>query len=129
NVGAAQRPVRTDPALPRPAGRVTIVTVPSPSEKGGYFAPPPISPASTPPTLLWLSADALSTLTKARETGTIFKALPGVDSHPSLVQPSLEACAEFKVSPETHLGYSATWFSLSAAGIAMTRRLLRAVPK
>ena len=97
--------MRTDPALPRPAGRVTIVTVPSPSEKGGYFAPPPISPASTPPTLLWLSADALSTLTKARETGTIFKALPGVDSHPSLVQPSLEACAEFKVSaaaPKRH---------------------------
>ena len=44
------------------------------------------------------------------------------------VKPTLSQSIEFKIMPEVHAGYSATWFALSLAGVFMTKKLLR-VPK
>ncbi|GMH56123.1 hypothetical protein TL16_g02063 [Triparma laevis f. inornata] len=46
-----------------------------------------------------------------------------------LLKPDIVQAVEFKISPETHAGYAATWFSLSTAGIILTRKLLRQMPK
>ena len=46
-----------------------------------------------------------------------------------LMRPGKEQAVEFKVAPETHAGYAATWFALSGAGAVMTRKLLRKMPK
>jgi len=46
-----------------------------------------------------------------------------------LHRPDREQAVEFKVGPETHAGYAATWFALSGAGAVMTRNLLRKMPK
>ena len=40
------------------------------------------------------------------------------------VRPTAEAASEFKISPFVHAGYSFTWYSLSVAGVYMTRELL-----
>jgi cytochrome oxidase assembly protein ShyY1 len=42
------------------------------------------------------------------------------------VRPTLESLQEFKVSPAVHAAYAFTWFSLSLAGLIMTRRLATA---
>jgi cytochrome oxidase assembly protein ShyY1 len=41
------------------------------------------------------------------------------------VRPTAEAASEFKISPFVHAGYAITWYSLSAAGVYMTRELLQ----
>ena len=46
-----------------------------------------------------------------------------------LLRPDRDQAVEFKVGPETHAGYAATWFALSGAGAVMTRNLLRKMPK
>ena len=38
--------------------------------------------------------------------------------------PPVMAMAEFKTSPEVHMGYAATWYGLSVAGTIMTRKLI-----
>jgi cytochrome oxidase assembly protein ShyY1 len=43
------------------------------------------------------------------------------------VRPTAEAASEFKISPFVHAGYAFTWYSLSAAGIFMTRELFQRV--
>lgn len=40
------------------------------------------------------------------------------------IKPSIETVGEFKVLPPTHAGYAFTWFSLSGAGMYMTRKLI-----
>ena len=39
-------------------------------------------------------------------------------------RPTAEAASEFRISPAVHAGYAFTWYSLSAAGLYMTRKLL-----
>ena len=41
------------------------------------------------------------------------------------VRPTAEAASEFKISPIVHAGYAFTWYSLSMAGVYMTRQLLQ----
>lgn len=41
------------------------------------------------------------------------------------LRPSVEHVGDFKVTPATHVGYAATWYGLSLAGVYMTRMLLR----
>jgi len=40
------------------------------------------------------------------------------------VRPTAEAASEFEISPAVHAGYAITWYSLSAAGLYMTRKLV-----
>ena len=118
---------------PCPTGEVTVATIRVKAENGGMFAPPPISPNTATPTLLWLSQKGMADLARMEEerTTVLFKEVRSPDKERTrqLLQPSLEAAVEFKVTPETHVGYAATWFSLSAAGVVMTRKLLKSVPK
>jgi len=39
-------------------------------------------------------------------------------------RPTPAAASEFEISPAVHAGYAFTWYSLSAAGLYMTRKLL-----
>ena len=40
------------------------------------------------------------------------------------LQPPVTSISAFKTSPAVHMGYSATWFGLSGAGLYMTRKLI-----
>ena len=40
------------------------------------------------------------------------------------VQPPVSTIGNFKTTPATHMGYAATWFGLSGAGLYMTRKLI-----
>lgn len=63
------------------------------------------------------------TAAAATTTTTSATALPA-SSSPWPVQPTADKVGDFKVSPAVHVGYAATWYGLSAAGIYMTRMLL-----
>ena len=130
-----------DDGWDRPAGETSVVTVTSAAEKGGFFAPPPVREISwarrgnfrKQVNLLWLSEEALRDATNLRSPAfELYREVHGGESREAavngrpLVKPSLAQAIEFKVSPQTHAGYAATWFSLSGAGIFMTRKLLRA---
>ncbi|GMI22396.1 hypothetical protein TrCOL_g248 [Triparma columacea] len=123
----------------RPEGVVDLTAVTSSTEKGGMFSPPPISPflkdnGRPQPTLLWLEEGAVRSVSGVDEAKEprlrVFKEVArggggGGGGRRELVRPTAEQAVEFKVGPETHAGYAATWFSLSAAGVIMTRKLLR----
>jgi surfeit locus 1 family protein len=40
------------------------------------------------------------------------------------LQPPVSSIGNFKTTPATHVGYAATWFGLSGAGLYMTRKLI-----
>lgn len=40
------------------------------------------------------------------------------------LQPPVSSVGNFKTTPATHMGYAATWFGLSGAGLYMTRKLI-----
>ena len=40
------------------------------------------------------------------------------------LQPPVSTVGNFKTTPATHIGYAATWFGLSGAGLYMTRKLI-----
>jgi surfeit locus 1 family protein len=40
------------------------------------------------------------------------------------LQPLVSLVGNFRTTPAIHVGYAATWFGLSAAGIYMTRKLI-----
>lgn len=50
---------------------------------------------------------------------------PSHNSRQWPVRPTAEAASEFKISPFVHAGYAFTWYSLSVAGVYMTRELLQ----
>lgn len=131
----------------RPSSRVSLEAVSSRFESGGMFSPPPVvavAPKSAQggggggggSILLWMQEEALAKATKVDgrrgEPTEIFKeispSLPNFHEPSSFpAKPTYAAAVEFKVTPETHAGYAFTWFSLSAAGLIMTRNLVKAV--
>ena len=40
------------------------------------------------------------------------------------LQPPVSSIGNFKTTPAVHVGYAATWFGLSGAGLYMTRKLI-----
>jgi len=40
------------------------------------------------------------------------------------LQPPVSSIGNFKTTPATHMGYAATWFGLSGAGLYLTRKLI-----
>jgi len=40
------------------------------------------------------------------------------------LQPPVTSISAFKTTPSVHMGYAATWFGLSGAGLYMTRKLI-----
>ena len=81
------------------------------------------APVPTPSSSWWSRSKPLS------QPNHPLPQTPNLDSHRQLLKPDIDQAVEFKVSPETHAGYAATWFSLSAAGTILTRKLLRSMPK
>jgi surfeit locus 1 family protein len=84
-----------------------------------------------PPKLYWFDRPAMQAvagvgpdtslplLTVVREAG-------GASTTPSSwpAEPTADKVGDFKVSPVVHAAYAFTWFSLSAAGMYMTRKLI-----
>jgi len=60
--------------------------------------------------------------TQVQDLGTTAAASNSSSAFPA--RPTPAAASEFKISPAVHAGYAFTWYSLSAAGLYMTRKLL-----
>ncbi|KAL7548865.1 hypothetical protein ACHAWF_012129 [Thalassiosira exigua] len=133
----------------RPEGVVRLTAVESRTEKAGTFAPPSrLEATNRRPNrgaedragpkvrkLLWMDRDAMEEMTSRPADDRrppLFAEVRdddggdggGVDARRFPARPPPECAGEFKVPPATHAGYAVTWFGLSGAGIAMTRKLL-----
>ena len=116
-------------AWDRPSETVQLTVVPIQPEQPKAFLIPQHELQQTPPRLFWYDLPAMLTaarltsspaaaplVTAVRETTTTITTWP--------VPPTADSVGDFSVHPATHVGYAATWYGLSAAGLYMTRRLL-----
>lgn len=134
------RALREPPAWNRPSGIVEIRAVLSQPEKPRFITP--IHDYSKRPLqLFWIDGLALSAmatdlytreeLASNSETALVTQVIEddGTSSSnegPLLypLQPPVSSIGNFKTTPATHIGYAATWFGLSGAGLYMTRKLI-----
>ena len=132
----------------KPEGDMNISAVTSRFEEGnGFFSPPAIVEnsvkkngkntdiTSQQKTLLWLQEEAVlrasnqpSNITPRFYKEHLPTSYDNKTNNPP-IKPTLSQSIEFKIMPEVHAGYSATWFALSLAGVVMTKKLLKVVPK
>lgn len=84
-----------------------------------------------PKQLLWMDRKAIEAktgtvgLSPMLLTETSSPSSKDHDGHGAFpVKPCINTVGEFKVLPTTHAGYAFTWFSLSGAGIIMTKKLI-----
>jgi len=121
----------------QPQDIVEITTMESETETPGRFSPPSKLNTKTDtsdcrdkvPKLLWLDRQAMAELTNCPSgyKPPLFVQIKDDQSTSSTIFPvrsSRDYVGEFKVTPEIHAGYAATWFGLSGAGVLMTRKLL-----
>jgi len=114
-----------------PKDTIQVVAMESFTEKPKSFTPPSRLGSKEPSTkkLLWLDRRAIEEITSCKEGHhpPLFVEINTASNEtPSRfpVKPTEEFVGEFKVTPAIHFGYGFTWFSLSGAGIVMTRKLL-----
>jgi surfeit locus 1 family protein len=81
--------------------------------------------------LFWMDGVALQAISESNdETLLVTQVLEGSQgeiSDKSLgypLQPTVTEVGNFRTTPAIHVGYAATWFGLSAAGVYMTRKLI-----
>eukprot|EP00587_Corethron_hystrix_P009619 CAMPEP_0113299406 /NCGR_PEP_ID=MMETSP0010_2-20120614/1458_1 /TAXON_ID=216773 ORGANISM="Corethron hystrix, Strain 308" /NCGR_SAMPLE_ID=MMETSP0010_2 /ASSEMBLY_ACC=CAM_ASM_000155 /LENGTH=223 /DNA_ID=CAMNT_0000152643 /DNA_START=214 /DNA_END=885 /DNA_ORIENTATION=- /assembly_acc=CAM_ASM_000155 len=117
-----------------PEGVVNVIGVVAKDEVKGKFSPK--HQGGTSRHLLWMDRNAIESATKVRifpssspillltETQSPTEdAVVGMNTYP--LRPTADEIAlNVAVSPETHVGYAATWFGLSGAGVLMTRKLI-----
>ena len=114
----------------QPSGIVTLTAMESQMETAGRFSPPSRLEKSTGvQKLLWMDPTAMSEMINSPPdiNPPLFVQIKD-EEETALKYParsSREYVGEFKVTPEVHAGYAATWFGLSGAGVVMTRKLLR----
>ncbi|KAL9183358.1 hypothetical protein ACHAXT_005145 [Thalassiosira profunda] len=118
----------------QPRGSVDLMAMESRTESPGTFTPPSRldskkSNESNPQTinkLLWIDRSAMEEMTScpADSHPPLFVEINGGGALQYPAKPPRECVGEFKVTPEVHAGYAATWFGLSGAGMVMTRKLL-----
>ena len=129
----------------QPRGIVKLTAMESETETPGRFSPPSRLEAKreaedgakshdfdggTVQKLLWMDRDAVSEMTKCpnEHCPPLFVQIKDENHATSHAlypaRSTREHVGEFKVTPEVHAGYAATWFGLSGAGMLMTRKLL-----
>lgn len=84
--------------------------------------------------LFWLDGLALQAIAESdEETRLMVQVLEEKDDDTTKesqhsveypLRPPISEVANFRTTPAIHVGYAATWFGLSAAGIYMTRKLI-----
>jgi len=77
-----------------------------------------------PPRFFWFDLETM----QQRYKGPLVASVASSDNTWPAASPA-SSIGDFKVTPAVHAGYAATWFGLSAAGIYMTRQLMRRVVK
>lgn len=108
-----------------PAGVVKIVAVQGKGEKPRFMVPQH-DLSTRPPRFYWMDQETMEDIA-------------GIDNGESLVivqvksdngelqypaQPPADAVGDFKTTPMVHVAYAVTWYSLAAAGLVMTRKLI-----
>ena len=130
---APSTPSSSDPSWTKPSGQVSISAVLSKPEK-----PRTITPehdySKRPLQLFWLDGLALQAIAESDEETMLLtqvKEEPNDDDSTSSTSsvsypltPPVDSIAGFKTTPAIHVGYAATWFGLSGAGLIMTRKLI-----
>ena len=83
-----------------------------------------------PPQLFWYDLETMQQWVgydKANKSPlrlyTAVAATQAADTWPAA--PPAQAVGTFKVEPAVHAGYAVTWYGLSAAGLYMTRKMLK----
>jgi cytochrome oxidase assembly protein ShyY1 len=81
---------------------------------------------SRPNRLFWIDVDGMRQLAGlSSSTPYVIAVVDGSPQHQTWpVQPSAEKVGEFKVSPAVHASYALTWYSLSLAGLYLTRKMI-----
>jgi surfeit locus 1 family protein len=87
---------------------------------------------SQPPKLYWYDAPTMKAVARVPLSTPYVTAVRETDAdspssqqyHPPFL-PTADKIGDFKVTPAVHAGYAFTWFGLSAAGMYMTRMLLK----
>ena len=116
-------------AWDRPSKVVQLTVVPTQPEQPKSFLVPQHDLQQHPPRLFWYDLSAMlvaAGLDDDNKTSPLVTAVRNA-SDPTTwpVPPTADNVGDFSVHPATHVGYAATWYGLSAAGLYMTRRLLR----
>jgi surfeit locus 1 family protein len=114
-------------AWSKPTDKVAISTILSAPEK-----PRTITAehdySKRPLQLFWLDGVALQAIAESdEETMLLTQVNDDGTKHEKKdfpLTPPIESIAEFKTTPAIHVGYAATWFGLSGAGMFMTRKLI-----
>lgn len=124
----------------RPRGMLDVKAVLSKAEKPRFITPEH-DYSKRPLQLFWMDGLALKAiaaemytpedLASNSETAMVVQVVDDGDSNensegPLLypLQPPVSSISNFKTTPATHVGYAATWFGLSGAGLYMTRKLI-----
>jgi len=132
------------PAWNRPRGTVRIEAILSQPEKPRFITPEH-DYSKRPLQLFWIDGLALKAiaaelytsedLASGAETAMVTQVIEDGDDDgdesgsgdgPLLypLQPPVSSIGNFKTTPATHMGYAATWFGLSGAGLFLTRKLI-----
>eukprot|EP00586_Coscinodiscus_wailesii_P000579 CAMPEP_0172482378 /NCGR_PEP_ID=MMETSP1066-20121228/8743_1 /TAXON_ID=671091 /ORGANISM="Coscinodiscus wailesii, Strain CCMP2513" /LENGTH=296 /DNA_ID=CAMNT_0013245435 /DNA_START=50 /DNA_END=940 /DNA_ORIENTATION=+ len=111
-----------------PPGDVDVVGVVSKMEKPRYLTPRHTLDQIDERKLFWMDRVAIEEASETYDRSPPLiteTSLSGDDAQQEFpVKPKAETVGEFTVTPATHAGYAVTWFSLSGAGMFMTRKLL-----
>ncbi|GAX23350.1 surfeit locus 1 family protein [Fistulifera solaris] len=80
-----------------------------------------------PPRLFWYDQVAMQAAAglPLQPPSLIVTAIQNKNQSSLPLRPPVEHVGDFKVTPAIHVGYAATWYGLSLAGVYMTRMLLR----
>mmetsp|Transcript_15097 Transcript_15097/g.17095 ORF Transcript_15097/g.17095 Transcript_15097/m.17095 type:complete len:324 (+) Transcript_15097:80-1051(+) len=105
-------------------GVVTVSAVVAPSEYPGALTP---ENRVDERIFFWLDAKEMRRICNAPATAWLIDLIDSKHSTSSYPAPRpVNSYMDFKVSPYTHVGYSATWYGLCLTGLAVTRfRFLR----
>lgn len=130
------------PAWNRPEGVVELTAIVSKPEKPRFITPEH-DYSKRPLQLFWIDGLALRAIAAelytaedpeaSSETAMVTQVIDGDDNSNNNsnngplvypLQPPVSSVGSFKTTPSVHMGYAATWFGLSGAGLYMTRKLI-----
>lgn len=114
-----------------PTGPVSLTVVPSKTETPRFLVPEHSHLQQR--TLVWMDRPAMMALGGVAyrdDDDTLPLLLTQVAAEDASkddcpMQPTMDHMGRPKISPAMHVGYAVTWYGLAAAGIYMTRKLIR----
>lgn len=109
------------PPVAQPQGRTAVLGVLTEAEKANTFSPPN-DPEKDSGYLFWVEEGAMRQYAglAGGDGGHYVQALEETGEADGLLRKRKEDFMKFSVTPETHAGYAATWFSLAFFGAVLT---------